>query len=115
VRRIILIGLIGIAAILALGASAVGREAVGNLAGVMLDSRGKAVEGATVLIQSSDGQHPHATHTDVNGHFEFDRYSAGQYDLRGDLYGVFTEWNRRVLIRAGKTTQVTLHLPVAVK
>lgn len=104
-----------VALILGLATAPGAREAVGNLAGTMVDSHGNPVEGATVMIQTSDGQHPHATHTDANGHFEFHRYSIGQYDLRGSLYGVFTQWARRVMIHAGKTTQVTLHLPAAVK
>jgi Carboxypeptidase regulatory-like domain len=107
--------LFAVALILACAAASRAREAVGNLAGIMVDSHGNPVEGATVVIQTSDGQHPHATHTDANGHFEFERYSTGQYDLRGSLYGVFTDWTRRVMIRAGKTTQVTLRLPAAVK
>lgn len=98
-----------------LAAASPAREAVGNLEGTMVDSHGHPVEGATILIQTSDGQHPHATHTDANGHFEFVRYSVGQYDLRGSLYSVFTEWTRRVLIHANKTTEVTLRLPAAVK
>ena len=104
-----------VALIVALAAASGAREAVGNLVGTMVDSHGNPVEGATVVIQTSDGQHPHATHTDANGHFEFERYSIGQYDLRGSLYGVFTDWARRVVIHAGKTTQVKLHLPAAVK
>ena len=104
-----------LAAILMISAAASGREAVGTLAGTLVDSHGHPVADAAVIIQTSDGQHPHATHTDANGHFEFDRYSIGQYDLRASLYGVFTEWMRRVLIRNGKTTEVTLHLPAAVK
>lgn len=91
------------------------REIVGNIAGTMVDSHGNPVPDGVVVIQTSDGQHPHATHTDANGHFEFERYSTGQYDLRGSLYGVFTEWSRRILIRANKTTEITLHLPAAVK
>ena len=55
--------------IVALAAASGAREAVGNLVGTMVDSHGNPVEGATVVIQTSDGQHPHATHTDANGHF----------------------------------------------
>lgn len=90
-------------------------EPVGNLAGVMVDSHGNPVANGVVVMQTSDGLHPHATHTDSNGHFEFNRFSTGQYDLRGSLYGVFTEWSRRILIRSNKTTQITLRLPAAVK
>jgi len=90
-------------------------EAVGNLEGTVVDSRGSPVAGAIVFIQTSDGQHPHATRTDANGHFQFARYSAGQYDLRASIYSVFTDWMKRVIIRTGKTTKVTLQLPAAVK
>jgi hypothetical protein len=107
--------LLTLIAILTIPVASNAGEAVGTLAGTMLDSHGNPVADATVIIQTSDGLHPHATHTDANGHFEFDRFSTGQYDLRGSLYGVFTDWMRRVLIRSGKTTQVTLRLPAAVK
>ena len=106
---------VALAAILALAAGSYARELLGAISGSVVDSHGNPVEGATVIIQTSDGEHPHATHTDAKGHFEFTRYSVGLYDLRGSIYGVFTEWSRRVAIRAGKTTQVTLHLPAAVK
>jgi len=106
--------ILGLIALLAIPAALHG-EWVGNLAGTMIDSHGNPVPDGVVVIQTSDGQHPHATHTDANGHFEFTRYTPGQYDLRGSLYGVFTDWSRRILIRAGKTTQITLHLPAAVK
>ncbi|HUJ30115.1 MAG TPA: carboxypeptidase-like regulatory domain-containing protein [Candidatus Acidoferrum sp.] len=111
-RPIYILALLGI---LAIAAASHAREAVGTLAGTMVDSHGNPVADGVVVIQTSDGQHPHATHTDAHGHFEFNRFSIGQYDIRGSIYGVFTDWRRRVLIRAGKTTEVTLHLPAAVK
>jgi protocatechuate 3,4-dioxygenase beta subunit len=104
-----------IAAILALAATSVAREAVGNLAGTVVDSHGNAVPGATVFIQTSDGQHPHAMHTDAEGRFMFERYSAGQYDVRASIYSVFTDWSRRVLIHANRTTHITLRLPGAIR
>lgn len=109
------VAIFGLMALLATVARPTAAEWVGNLAGTMVDTHGNPVSDGVVVIQTSDGQHPHATHTDANGHFEFTRYTPGQYDLRGSLYGVFTEWSRRILIRAGKTTQITLHLPAAVK
>jgi Carboxypeptidase regulatory-like domain len=107
--------LCALAAILALATLSIAREAVGNLVGTLIDSHGEPVEGATVFIQTSDGQHPHVTHTDADGHFIFERYSVGQYDLRANIYGVFTGWSRRVLIRANRTTRITMHLPAAIK
>jgi len=91
------------------------RLALGNLAGRVIDKNGYPVADATVIVETSDGEYPHATHTDAKGRFEFERYSAGQYDLRASYDSVFTEWMRRVVVRAGRTTEVTMHLPAAVK
>ena len=83
---------------------------VGTIEGTVLDPHGKPVTNASVTIQTSYGTHPHATHTDVNGHFEFARWTAGQYDLRAYANGVFSEWAKREVIKAKKTTEVTLRL-----
>ena len=85
-------------------------EAVGNLVGTVLDAHGKPVADASVTIQTSDGLQPHATHTDSKGHFEFNRWATGQYDLRAYSKGVFSNWDQREVIRAKKTTEVTLRL-----
>jgi hypothetical protein len=89
------------------------RVATGTLAGTVLDAHGKPVAGATVTMQTSDGARPYATHTDANGHFEFVRYETGQYDLRAYSNGMFSDWTKRISIRSGKTTEVTLRLPPA--
>lgn len=86
------------------------REPVGALAGVVLSAQGKPVADATVTIQTSDGLHPHATHTDSDGHFQFARWETGQYDLRAYSNGVFSRWDKRIMIRRKKTTEITLHL-----
>lgn len=84
---------------------------VGTLEGTVLDAQSKPVVDATVTIQTSDGLHPHATHTDSSGHFEFARWATGQYDLRAYSNGVFSDWDKHLVIRSKKTTQVTLRLP----
>jgi len=84
---------------------------IGTLAGTVLDAAGKPVADASVTIQTSDGLHPHATHTDANGHFEFDRWETGQYDLRAYSNGSFSEWDKHIVIRSKKTTEVTLRMP----
>ncbi len=76
-----------------------------------MDAHGKHVADASVTLQTSDGLSPHATHTDANGHFEFARYDAGQYDLRAYSGGQFSDWDKRVLIRPKKTTEVMLRMP----
>lgn len=103
------------AALLVFAAGLSARYAVGNLAGAVVDSHGNPVPDATVIIETSYGEHPHATHTDAGGNFVFERYSPGQYDLRANIYSIFTPWSRRVVIHAGRTTHVTLRLPAAVK
>jgi protocatechuate 3,4-dioxygenase beta subunit len=84
---------------------------IGTLAGTVLDASGKPVADASVTIQTSDGLHPHATHTDANGHFQFERWMTGQYDVRAYANGAFSDWDKRIMIRSKKTTQITLRLP----
>jgi uncharacterized GH25 family protein len=79
--------------------------------GTVLDAHGKPVADASVTIQTSDGLKPHATHTDSSGHYEFARYDAGQYDLRAYAKGQFSDWNKHVVIRPKKVTEITLRLP----
>jgi len=105
--------LLALLAALGLASAAHAKVAIGTMAGTVLDAKGKPVGGATVTMQSSDGQHPYATHTDANGHFEFRRYEIGQYDLRAYASGMFSEWVKRVYIRRDKTTEVTLRMPPA--
>jgi len=100
-------------AALGLASAAYANVAIGTLAGTVLDAHGKPVAGATVTMQTSDGRRPHATHTGTNGRFQFARYETGQYDLRAYSNGMFSEWVKRISIRSGKTTQVTLRLPPA--
>lgn len=88
-------------------------SAIGTMAGTVLDSHGKPVAGATVTMQTSWGDRPDATHTDKQGHFAFTRHRLGQYDLRAYANGMFSDWVKRVNIRSGKTTEVTLRLPPA--
>ncbi|MGD0427453.1 MAG: carboxypeptidase-like regulatory domain-containing protein [Candidatus Acidiferrales bacterium] len=84
---------------------------LGTLAGTVLDAHGKPVAEASVTIQTSDGLKPHATHTDSNGHYEFARYDAGQYDVRAYAKGQFSDWSKHIVIRPKKTTDVTLRMP----
>lgn len=89
--------------------------ALGTLAGHVVDKNGAPVTDAAVFVETSDGEHPHVTHTDKDGYFEFERYSAGQYDLRASYDSIFSQWSKRVLVRAGRKTDITLRIPAAVK
>lgn len=86
------------------------KTAVGTLEGIVVDMRGNAVAGATVTIQTSDGQHPHATHTNATGQFSFSGFATGQYDLRAYFRGSYSDWAKRISIRAHKPTQITLRI-----
>ncbi len=97
--------------LLASAATAQFAHGLGTVAGKVVDEHGKPVADASVTIQTSDGLYPHATHTDASGHFEFTRFSAGQYDLRASAKGVMSEWTKRVILRPKKTTDLTLRLP----
>jgi len=92
-------------------AAAGARGPIGELAGVVLDSKGQPVSDATVTMQTSDGKRPYATHTDATGHFKFERFDTGQYDLRAYSRGMFSDWTKRISIRSKKTTEVTLRMP----
>ncbi len=105
--------LILFAAILGFAVTGNARVSIGNIAGFVVTERGKPVAHATVTMQTSYGQSPSATHTDANGHFEFARYETGQYDLQAFWHGMFSDWKKRVIIRSGKTTDITLRLPPA--
>ena len=81
-RPALLLALSILLMIFASAAAAQFAHGLGTVAGRVVDEHGKPVENASVTIQTSDGLHPHATHTDANGHFEFTRFDAGQYDVR---------------------------------
>jgi hypothetical protein len=100
-----------VAASLCIALSADARVPIGTLAGTVLDARGQAVSNAAVTIQTSDGSEPFATHTDGNGHFQIARLETGQYDIRASAKGLISDWTKRVMVHANKTTQVLLRLP----
>lgn len=85
----------------------------GAIVGTVVDAHGRPVKDATVTMQTSYGQSPSATHTDANGRFTFARYATGQYDLQAYWRGMFSDWKKRVVIRSGKATEITLRLPPA--
>jgi hypothetical protein len=86
------------------------RSATGTMEGVVVTIQGRPVHGATVTIQTSDGQHPHAMHTDAAGHFAFTHFAAGQYDLRAYSEGSYSEWQKRVVLHVGRPTRITLRI-----
>ena len=100
---------------LAIAAAGNAKVSVGTIEGNVIDAHGQPVAGASVTIQTSDGQHPHATHTDATGHFEFTRFETGQYDLRAYFKGAYSDWAKRVPLRSHKSTEITLRITLPVK
>jgi hypothetical protein len=100
-----------VAASLCIALSADARVPIGTLAGTVLDAQGQPVSNAAVMIQTSDGTQPYATHTDPNGRFQIARLETGQYDIRASSKGLISDWTKRIMVHANKTTQVLLRLP----
>ena len=103
-RTLLIFGIITVL-VLAASANAQFARGLGTLSGSVLDERGKPVANASVTIQTSD----------VNGHFEFTRFDAGQYDVRAYSHNLFSDWSKRVVVRPKKTTEITLRLSPTAK
>jgi virginiamycin B lyase len=82
----------------------------GSVSGVVLDPDEKHVRGARVILQLADGSHPHTTQTDAKGHFRFASLRQGNYNIRAQAQGQWSDWEHNVLVRAGRETPVTLRL-----
>jgi hypothetical protein len=83
---------------------------LGTVGGQILGPDGKAVEGARVTLQWSDGRHPQTTESDTQGHFLFSKLLAGLYDVRAYSQSRSSEWQKNVLVEAGRQTIITLRL-----
>jgi protocatechuate 3,4-dioxygenase beta subunit len=82
----------------------------GTLGGEVLGTDGKAVAGARVTLQASDGRLPKTTETNGQGHFWFPSLARGLYDVRAYSKGRVSEWRKNVWVDRGKQTNVTLRL-----
>ena len=88
------------------------REARGTsvLTGVVIGPNDKPVAHAAVSYQSSSGSAAHAVHTDAHGRFTISKLLADNYDVRASANGIFSDWEKNVLIHPGQTRSVTLQL-----
>ncbi len=91
-------------------ASAAATRLTGTLSGTVFGPSGKPVAGARVFRQVSDGSHPHTTKTDAHGHFRFGGLRQGNYDIRAQAHGHWSDWEHNVLVRSGRETRVNLRL-----
>ncbi|MBI3670821.1 MAG: carboxypeptidase regulatory-like domain-containing protein [Acidobacteria bacterium] len=91
-------------------ASAAAARLPGTLSGTVFGPSGKAVAAARVFLQVSDGSHPHTTKTDAHGHFRFGGLRQGNYDIRAQAQGHWSDWEHNVLVRSGRESRVNLRL-----
>ena len=90
------------------GSGAQNRKAV--LAGLVLGPDGKPVANAVVTYQSGGGDTPHAVHTDAHGRFSIPKLRRDNYDLRASWHGMYSTWQKNVMIRTGEQKSLTLQL-----
>jgi hypothetical protein len=81
-----------------------------TLSGVVLGPDDKPVPHASVSYQSSGGNAPHAVYTDSRGRFTVTKLKADNYDVRASSKGIFSEWEKNITLRRGKTEYITLQL-----
>jgi carboxypeptidase family protein len=110
-RAVILIAAFLMALVAARGVLA-GPQSKGSatLSGVVIGPDDKPVPHASVSYQSSGGIAPHAVYTDSRGRFTITKLKADNYDLRASSKGIFSEWEKNITLRKGKTEYITLQL-----
>jgi len=83
---------------------------LGTLSGVVVGPDDRPVPRASITYQSGGGNEPHAVHADSQGRFTIAKLKADNYDLRASGKGVFSEWEKNISVKPGKTTNLTLRL-----
>jgi len=101
---------ISVALLMAGSTPAAPQRGTGILMGIVLGPDDKPVARAAVTYQSGDGTAPHAVHTDARGRFAITKLRSDNYSLRASAKGVFSEWEKNVAVRSGKTKTITLRL-----
>ena len=109
-RRALVLMAVGLVALVAAQDLAAQKKGAGVLSGVVLGPDDRPVPHASVTYQSSGGTAPHAVHADSQGHFTITKLRTDNYDLRASGKGVFSEWEKNVTVRSGRTKSVTLRL-----
>jgi hypothetical protein len=111
-RRTTILGMVLFVGLLAAGSVLAEPQSKGSgtLSGVVIGPDDKPVAHAVITYQSAGGNAPHAVHADAKGRFTIARLRSDSYELRASGKGVFSEWNKNVLVRSGKTKDVTLRL-----
>ena len=82
----------------------------GTLKGAVVNGKGAPVKSAQVFWQAADGTNPHIMHTGSDGAFQITLQRDGLYDLRAESGGLWSEWERNVIVRGGADVSVNLRL-----
>lgn len=110
-RGLILLAAVLVAFVMAANVPATPQsKGTATLTGVVIGPDDKPVPHASVSYQSSGGTSPHAVHTDAHGRFTISQLRADNYDMRASANGIFSEWQKNITVRKGKTNSVELHL-----
>src|SRR5437016_8909167 len=96
----LLFGLLG--AIL-LSTPAVGQTITGTVSGIVTDSNGAAVPGATVTLVSEQKNEPRTSTTNDSGRFTCAALQPGTYTLKIEQKGFQTHEQRSVVLSANET------------
>jgi len=86
-----------------------------ELTGEVLSAAGKPVAGAVVTYQSGGGHTAHVVHTDVHGRFAIVKLRRDNYDLRASSHGLFSTWEKNVMVHSGEVKTVNLRLTEGVE
>jgi hypothetical protein len=81
-----------------------------TLSGVVIGPDDKPAPHASVSYQTSYGSAPHAVHADAHGRFTITQLRADNYDIRASAKGIFSDWQKNVMLRKGQTRSLELHL-----
>jgi hypothetical protein len=81
-----------------------------TLTGIVRGDDGKPVAHAAVSCQSSAGLSPKVVYTDAHGRFTITGLRQDNYDLRASANGVYSDWEKNILLKKGQTREVTIRL-----
>ncbi len=105
------LALTAVLSVLALAVSSTAAQtSVGTITGVVRDSNGGSIPGATIQI-TSRGSAPLTRVSDANGAFTFERVPVADYDIKATLTG-FRQFSTRIKVKAGQTTQINIVLQI---
>jgi uncharacterized membrane protein len=86
------------------------KKGTATLTGTVLGDNGKPVAHAAVSCQSSAGISPKVVYTDAHGRFKIPGLREDNYDLRATAKGIYSDWEKNILVKKGQTKEITITL-----